>query len=168
MPIPTAAPPPVPDNGLGGISEDELLSALLDAEQQTAQEYLPFTLSRIKLPNGQPLTIRLRPVSDKERQESVRKSARFRRDQRLANLAVAEERDDSAFNSHLIVTATHPEDRAALWDNKAIQRKFTVFTPYDLVDKVMNHAGDKLKAVAAILDLSGLGSDDQLEQTAGK
>lgn len=165
-PVPAATP--APDNGLSGISESDLLDALLDAEQQTAEEYLPFTVSRIKLRNGQPMTIRLRPVSDRERQDCVRKSARFRRDQRLANLAVAEERDDAAFNSYLIVMATHPDDRAALWESKAIQAKFKVFSAPDLVDKVLSHAGEKLKAVAAILDLSGLGSDDAMEEVASK
>lgn len=157
---PSDAPDRAPDAAEYLANEDALLNALLRARDTAAEDWTEFQVPRVEIEPGHPLAFRVHAISDSERQNCVRKSSRTRRDKRFANLPVAEERDDSAFNSWVIYTATHPDDRARLWDNRRVQQAFGVFHGTDLIEKILQ-TGEKLKAVAAILDLSGLGSDEE-------
>ena len=68
--------------------------------------------------------------------------------------------DSAKFGSMLIVTATHPEDKKFLWDNKDLMQKANVLAPWQLVDKVLL-SGEKDRVIELIEYLSGADDEDE-------
>jgi len=81
------------------------------------------------------------------------------RDKRLGNLAVTQELNAAKINSLMIVQATHPEDRAMIWDNKELWEKANVLAGWQLVDKVLKR-GEKDEVIELIERLSGYNSEE--------
>src|SRR5690606_15104061 len=87
------------------------------------------------------------------------------KDRRLGSLALPREFNSAKFDSLVIYTATHPDDKKAIWDNKDLwaKAKADVVTGWQLVDKVLKR-GEKEKCIELIEDLSGY-TDDETEAT---
>jgi hypothetical protein len=81
------------------------------------------------------------------------------KDRRLGSLAVPREFNSAKFNSLVIYTATHPDDKKAIWDNKDLWQKANVVTGWQLVDKVLKR-GEKEKCIELIEGLSGYADED--------
>jgi len=65
-------------------------------------------------------SFRVRGLTDEEAEECRQEATKTVRDKRLGNLAVPQEFNAAKFNSLMIVQATHPEDRAMLWNKKKL------------------------------------------------
>lgn len=73
-----------------------------------------------------------------------------------------EELDDSRFLSQIIYEATTEEDKARLWKNKDVWKKFNVTNGADVVNLVLK-PGEKTKIVEVISVISGYDDDDTLD-----
>lgn len=65
--------------------------------------------------------------------------------------------DKALYKSWLIYLATTPEDQAQIWGNPAL-KSIGVMQPVDAIDVLLT-AGDKLKLLDEISEISGLGDD---------
>lgn len=108
-------------------------------------------------------SFRVRGLNDEEFEKCRDQATKVAKDRRLGNLAVPREFNSAKFNSLVIYTATHDDDRRALWDNKDLWEKAKVVTGWQLVDRVLKR-GEKEKAIELIEKLSGY-SDEEAETT---
>lgn len=104
-------------------------------------------------------SFRVRGLTDEEAEECRQEATKTVRDKRLGNLAVPQEFNAAKFNSLMIVQATHPEDRAMIWDNKELWEKANVLAGWQLVDKVLKR-GEKDEVIELIERLSGYNSEE--------
>lgn len=108
-------------------------------------------------------SFRVRGLDDSEFEKCRDQATKVAKDRRLGNLAVPREFNAAKFNSLVIYTATHPDDKKAIWDNKDLWAKADVVTGWQLVDKVLKR-GEKEKCIELIEELSGY-SDEDAEST---
>lgn len=151
-----------------GVDRDELLAAeetmLKDISgvaqsMDTITEYRAYAVAR----NGKRLfTFRLSGLDDEEMERCRTEATKYVKSKRLGGITVPADFNAAKFNSLLIVAATHPEDRAFLWDNKELREKAGVLSPWQMVDKVLR-AGEKSRAIDLIERLSGIGEDGVAE-----
>lgn len=154
------------------IKKDKLLEAedtilrdvggVLEA-METITTYEIFEVVR----NGKKLfSFRVRGLDDSEFEECRNQATKVAKDRRLGNLAVPKEFNSAKFNSLVIYTATHPDDKKAIWDNKDLWAKADVVTGWQLVDKVLKR-GEKEKCIELIEELSGYSDEDteNMEET---
>ncbi|EMT38125.1 Phage XkdN-like protein [Thermoanaerobacter thermohydrosulfuricus WC1] len=153
------------------IKRDELLEAentilqdisgVLEA-METVTRYEVFEVVR----EGKKLfSFRVRGLDDEEIEKCRDQATKVVKDRRFGSLAVPRDFNAAKFNSLMIYTATHPEDRKALWDNKTFWEKTGVVTGWQLVDKVLKR-GEKDAVIELIEKLSGYGEDNEnLEET---
>lgn len=73
-----------------------------------------------------------------------------------------EELDNSRFLSQVIYEATIDEDKARLWRNKDVWKKFNATNGADVVNFVLK-PGEKTKIVEVISAISGYDDDDKLD-----
>lgn len=73
-----------------------------------------------------------------------------------------EELDTSRFLSQVIYEATIDEDKARLWRNKDVWKKFNAVNGVDVVNFVLKPY-EKTKIVETVSEISGYDDDDQLE-----
>lgn len=117
----------------------------------TIIEYESFPVVR----NGKKLfSFRVRSLDDEEIERCRTESTKMVKSKRLGGIAIPADFNAAKYNSMLIVAATHPEDRPFLWDNKELQAKAGVITPWQMVDKVLR-SGEKSRVIDLIEDLSG-------------
>lgn len=145
-------------------NEDVILrdvSGVLEA-MNLAEEYETFAVKR----KGKKLfSFRVRGLSSEEREKCRAESTKMVKNRRLGGIALPTDFDSAKFGSMLIVTATHPEDRNFLWENKDLMQKANVLAPWQLVDKVLL-SGEKDRVIELIEYLSGVDDeDDDLEET---
>jgi len=138
-------------------NEDAILrdvSGVLEA-METIIEYKVFEVIR----DGKKLfSFRVRGLDDSEF-EKWDQATKVAKDRRLGNLAVPREFNSAKFNSLVVYTATHPDDKKAIWDNKDLWAKADVVTGWQLVDKVLKR-GEKEKCIELIESLSGYADED--------
>ena len=143
-------------------NEDAILqdvAGVLEA-METIIEYKVFEVIR----DGKKLfSFRVRGLDDSEFEKCRDQATKVAKDRRLGNLAVPREFNLAKFNSLVIYTATHPDDKKAIWDNKDLWAKADVVTGWQLVDKVLKR-GEKEKCIELIEELSGY-SDEDAEST---
>lgn len=108
-------------------------------------------------------SFRVRGLDDEEFEKCRDQATKTAKDRRLGSLAVPREFNTAKFNSLVIYTATHPDDRKAIWDNKDLWDRTKVVAGWQLVDKVLKR-GEKDKAIELIEKLSGY-SDEEAETT---
>ena len=108
-------------------------------------------------------SFRVRGLDDSEFEKCRDQATKVAKDRRLGNLAVPREFNSAKFNSLVIYSATHPEDKRVIWDNKDLWQKANVVTGWQLVDKVLKR-GEKEKCIELIEELSGY-SDEDAEST---
>lgn len=145
-------------------NEDVILqdvAGILEA-METIIEYKVFEVVR----DGKKLfSFRVRGLDDGEFEKCRDQATKVAKDRRLGNLALPREFNSAKFNSLVIYTATHPDDKKAIWDNKDLwaKAKADVITGWQLVDKVLKR-GEKEKCIELIEELSGY-SDEDAEST---
>jgi hypothetical protein len=145
-------------------AEDTILqdiSGVLEA-METVTRYEVFEVVR----EGKKLfSFRVRGLDDEEIEKCRDQATKVVKDRRLGNLAVPRDFNAAKFNSLMIYTATHPEDKKALWDNKTLWDRAGVLAGWQLVDKVLKR-GEKDAVIELIEKLSGYGEDNEnLEET---
>jgi len=147
------------------VKKDELLEAentvlkdvggVLEA-METITTYEVFEVAR----DGKKLfSFRVRGLDDEEFEKCRDQSTKMAKDRRLGSLAVPREFNVAKFNSLVIYTATHSDDRRAIWDNKDLWNKAKVVSGWQLVDKVLKR-GEKDKAIELIEKLSGYANEE--------
>ncbi len=104
-------------------------------------------------------SFRVRGLDDSEFEKCRDQATKVAKDRRLGNLAVPREFNSAKFNSLVIYTATHPEDKKVIWDNKDLWQKANVVTGWQLIDKVLKR-GEKEKCIELIEELSGYTDED--------
>ena len=143
-------------------NEDVILqdvAGVLEA-METIIEYKLFEVIR----DGKKLfSFRVRGLDDSEFEKCRDQATKVAKDRRLGSLALPREFNSAKFNSLVIYTATHPDDKKAIWDNKNLWAKADVVTGWQLVDKVLKR-GEKEKCIELIEELSGY-SDEDAEST---
>ena len=143
-------------------NEDAILrdvSGVLEA-METIIEYKVFEVTR----DGKELfSFRVRGLDDSEFEKCRDQATKVAKDRRLGSLAVPREFNSAKFNSLVVYTATHPDDKKVIWDNKDLWAKADVVTGWQLVDKVLKR-GEKEKCIELIEELSGY-SDEDAEST---
>ena len=149
-------------------NEDVILqdvAGVLEA-METIIEYKVFEVIR----DGKKLfSFRVRSLEDGEFEKCRDQATKVAKDRRLGSLAVPREFNSAKFNSLIVYTATHPDDKKAIWDNKDLWAKAElltgcpVVTGWQLVDKVLKR-GEKEKCIRLIEELSGY-SDEDAEST---
>jgi len=139
-------------------NEDVILqdvAGVLEA-METIIEYKLFEVIR----DGKKLfSFRVRGLDDSEFEKCRDQATKVAKDRRLGNLAVPREFNSAKFNSLVIYTATHPDDKKIIWDNKDLWAKADVITGWQLVDKVLKR-GEKEKCIELIEGLSGYTDED--------
>ncbi len=139
-------------------NEDVILqdvAGVLEA-METIIEYKDFEVIR----DGKKLfSFRVRGLDDNEFERCRDQATKVAKDRRLGSLAVPREFNSAKFNSLVIYTATHPDDKKAIWDNKDLWAKAGVVTGWQLVDKVLKR-GEKEKCIELIESLSGYADED--------
>lgn len=135
------------------------VAGVLEA-METIIEYKLFEVIR----DGKKLfSFRVRGLDDSEFERCRDQATKVAKDRRLGNLAVPREFNSAKFNSLVIYTATHPDDKKAIWDNRNLWAKADVVTGWQLIDKVLKR-GEKEKCIELIEELSGY-SDEDAEAT---
>jgi hypothetical protein len=123
---------------------------------ETIIEYKVFEVIR----DGKKLfSFQVRGLDDSEFEKCRDQATKVAKDRRLGNLAVPREFNSAKFNSLVIYTATHPDDKKVIWDNKDLWKKANVVTGWQLVDKVLKR-GEKEKCIELIESLSGYADED--------
>lgn len=146
-------------------NEDAILrdvAGVLEA-MNIKEEYDTFTVKR----KGKKLfSFRVRGLSAEEREKCRDDATKMVKNKKLGGIAIPADFDSAKFSSLLIVTATHPDDKKFLWENKELMQKANVLAPWQLVDKVLL-SGEKDRIVDLIEHLSGFDEDDDndLEET---
>ena len=139
-------------------NEDVILqdvAGVLEA-METIIEYKVFEVIR----DGKKLfSFRVRGLDDNEFEKCRDQATKVAKDRRLGSLALPREFNSAKFNSLVIYTATHPDDKKAIWDNKDLWAKADVVTGWQLVDKVLKR-GEKEKCIDLIESLSGYADED--------
>lgn len=142
------------------VAEDTALrdiAGVLEA-METITEYKVFEVNR----NGKKLfSFRVRGLDDEETEKCREQSTKMIKNRRLGGIMMPGEFNSTKFNSLLIYTATHPEDRKWLWDNKELWEKCNVLAGWQVVDKVLKR-GEKEEVIALIEKLSGY-TDEEAE-----
>ncbi len=108
-------------------------------------------------------SFRVRGLDDEEFEKCRDQATKTAKDRRLGSLAVPREFNSAKFNSLVVYTATHPEDKKALWDNKELWEKAKVVTGWQLIDRILKR-GEKEKCIELIEKLSGY-TDEDAEST---
>ncbi len=139
-------------------NEDVILqdvAGVLEA-METIIEYKLFEVIR----DGKKLfSFQVRGLDDSEFEKCRDQATKVAKDRRLGNLAVPREFNSAKFNSLVVYTATHPDDKKVIWDNKDLWAKADVVTSWQLVDKVLKR-GEKEKCIELIEGLSGYADED--------
>jgi len=131
------------------------VAGVLEA-METIIEYKLFEVIR----DGKKLfSFRVRGLDDSEFEKCRDQATKVAKDRRLGSLAVPREFNSAKFNSLVIYTATHPDDKKVIWDNKDLWQKAKVVTGWQLVDKVLKR-GEKEKCIELIESLSGYADED--------
>lgn len=109
----------------------------------------------------------VRPISSDEFYEARKKGAKFVKNpagKRLPLIESEKDFDTAKFHSWLIYTATIDKDKEKVWNNSAIKNKYNLMQPVESVP-VLLKMGEMNKAVDIIMDISGIGSDYEDEDT---
>lgn len=107
-------------------------------------------------------SFRVRGLTDEEMDSCRNAATKVIKNRRLGGLATPGDFNAAKYNSLLVYTATHSEDRKWLWDNKDLWRKADVTAGWMVVDKVLRR-GEKENVIALIEKLSGYNDEDRTD-----
>lgn len=139
-------------------AEYDLAASLLKAAAfKTADD----NITEIKIErNGEFLfALHVHPISDEDIALANKKAAKFKdnpQGKKYGKIQV--DFDKSLYKSWLIYLATTDEDKQQIWGNPAL-KAIGVMQPVDAIDKLLT-AGDKLKLLNEVSEISGLDDDD--------
>lgn len=137
-------------------NEDQLLRGLLEAAEDRENEETEIEIAR----KGRVyFKFRIRPLTEKESNRCNDLATKY---VRKRGIRIAEDMDMAKYRSLLIHTATVEEDRAKVWDNKAVWEKLNVLSGIDAIDKVLL-PGEKEAVINKINEISGFSDDDEEE-----
>lgn len=140
--------------------EDDILRGLLAAARYKEDQQVTITISR----KGTKLfSFRIRPLSEDEYNECRERASTYEANPRLGGIRMPVAVDTAKYRSLLIYTATVPEDRQALWDNREVWQQLNVLSGWQVIDRVLL-AGEKDAVLAKVDELSGYGAS--LEEVA--
>lgn len=139
--------------------EGDILNAILDAAKYSEGE----ETYRINIVRNNTLmfSFRIRPLSEEEYETCRTKNTKYVRNRRIG-VKVPETTNSVRYRSQLIYTATVPEDRQKIWDNKAAWGKLNVASGIDAIDRILK-SGEKDAILEQLDKISGYGSE--LEET---
>lgn len=121
---------------------------------ETVTEYQAYEVVR----NGKKLfSFRVCGLDDEETERCRDQATKMVKNKRLG-VTVPGDFNSAKFNSLLIYSATHPDDRKWLWDNKELQQKAKVLAGWHVVDAVLKR-GEKEAVIELIENLSGMGEE---------
>lgn len=109
-------------------------------------------------------SFRVRGLDDEEFEKCRDQATKLVKDRRFGNVAVPRDFNSAKYNSLVIYTATHPDDRKFLWDNKDLWQKANIATGWQLVDRVLLR-GEKDEVIELIERLSGFNDGETIEET---
>lgn len=109
-------------------------------------------------------SFRVRGLDDEELEKCRDQATKVVKDRRFGSLVVPRDFNAAKFNSLMIYTATHPDDKKLLWDNKDLWQKANIVAGWQLVDKVLRR-GEKEEVIALIEQLSGFDDGENTEET---
>ena len=135
------------------------VAGVLEA-METVIEYEIFEVIRN---NKKLFSFRVRGLDDNEFEKCREQATKVVKDRRLGSVAVPREFNSAKFNSLLIYTATHPDDKKAIWDNKELWKEAKVVTGWQLIDKVLKR-GEKDQCIDLIEKLSGYVDDEDADE----
>lgn len=140
-------------------AEMDILSTLLEMAdfRNDDDEITEFEINR---KGKHYLTIKLRPLSDTELRKARKQATIYMKNPNGKKLPpVEKELDTGKYYALLILAASSEEDQKNIWGNKKIMEKFDLVEPWESVD-VLLKVGEKVKMVETILDISGVGDDE--------
>lgn len=145
-------------------AEYDLVKSLLEAaDYKTAAENI--TEAEIRR-NGKFLfAVHLHPISDDDARLARKKATSYMPNPNGKKLPPIEKEFNSAkFTSWIIYMATTEEDQQKIWGNPTIMQKFGLAQPVESVDVLLKF-GEKDKLGDLVMEISGIGSDDDEAMT---
>lgn len=142
--------------------EEELLRGLFRALDETTETYVRIQVPSVAEPETILFSFRVRPLRGEEVERCSDDASQVEVNRRTGVRQVVDF-DSSRFRSLLIYTATHGEDRKAIWDNRKVWQRAGVLSGIEAVDYLLP-AGMKEAVANEISRLSGF--DAALQTTA--
>ena len=133
--------------------EDDLLDGLLAAAnyKDDVDESVEIVISR----QGKDLfSFHIHPLSEEDFNRCRKRCTKYVKSRTNAGVRIPEEVDTVKYRCMLIYEATIPEDRAKIWDNKALWKAKDLATGTEAVD-VLLKAGEKNAVCEKIDTISG-------------
>ena len=134
-------------------NEDDLLNGLLAAAnyKDDADESVEIVINR----QGKDLfSFHIHPLSEEDFNRCRKRCTKYVKSRTNAGVRIPEEVDTVKYRCMLIYEATIPEDRAKIWDNKALWKAKDLATGTEAVD-VLLKAGEKNAVCEKIDTISG-------------
>lgn len=147
-------------------AEYNLAEALLKAAQFKTDDD---NITEISIErNGEFLfALHIHPISDDDIDQANKKATKWKdhpQGKKYGKIQVGY--DKARYKSWLIYLATTPEDQEKIWGNPVL-KSIGVMQPVDAIDMLLM-AGDKLKLLDEISDISGMDFDDDDDEGEGK
>lgn len=134
-------------------NEDDLLNGLLAAAnyKDDAEESVEIVINR----QGKDLfSFHIHPLSEEDFNRCRKRCTKYVKSRTNAGVRIPEEVDTVKYRNMLIYEATVPEDRAKVWDNKALWKAKDLATGIEAVD-ILLKAGEKNAVCEKIDSISG-------------
>lgn len=134
-------------------NEDDLLNGLLAAAnyKDDADESVEIVINR----QGKDLfSFRIHPLGEDDFNRCRKRCTKYVKSKTNAGVRIPEEVDTVKYRCMLIYEATVPEDRAKVWDNKALWKAKDLATGTEAVD-ILLKAGEKNAVCDKIDTISG-------------
>lgn len=147
-------------------AEEDFVSGLLEAAGFINEEDKEREIE-IKNKDGKVLfTFTVRPVSTEEFYAARKKGVKLIPNPVNKKLPKIEDENafsTSTFHAWLIYTATIDADKERVWNNAQLKAKSGAILPVDNVKAVFKRMGDMNKIVDIIMEISGIGADEEEE-----
>lgn len=134
-------------------NEDDLLNGLLAAAnyKDDVDESVEIVINR----QGKDLfSFHIHPLSEEDFNRCRKRCTKYVKSRTNAGVRIPEEVDTVKYRNMLIYEATVPEDRAKVWDNKALWKAKDLATGIEAVD-ILLKAGEKNAVCEKIDSISG-------------
>lgn len=144
-------------------AEYDLVKSLLEASDFKTNDD---EIYEVKIERGGKFLfmVRIHPLSDADVKEAQKKAGIYKPNPTNKKLGqVKVDTDTAKLGSWLIYLATVDEDKEKIWGNSAIMKKFGLFQPWESIDCLLK-TGEKNKLVDKVLEISGMGDEDEDEQ----
>jgi hypothetical protein len=133
--------------------ENDLLRGLFEYGDQVTERYARINIAAPNDPSKVLFSFRVRSMGGEELERLADKATVFERDRRTG-LRRQVEFSNNTLTNLVIYHATHPEDRAALWDSKAAQKRYGVLSGPDLIERLLpvNTKSQVMQQIDALSD----------------